>query len=291
MQLRKILLLGVLACFALSGCDRKLELNLAPLVRNTPTPAPSTGKGSSGTSATRTPAPTATSAPSRAGMTATPSPRRVGIREGSAGSVLVSNSSGQRIREIYLQTSGAENWGRNLIPGEASVHVGESFQLYYPPLGSAGSYNLRMLDNNGITYEIYGVDLADMQNAILRKGEDNNVYLSYMSLASGQEKDTRGSSWSSGDTGAEEVEESQYFDSSGFYPFTDRRVTGTPAPESSGFEDDSGEWDYIGDGTDAWDYGGGENSGYNDGSYEESPNEFYGIPYDDEWDYQSEYGY
>ena len=297
MRLRKCLFLGllILTCFFLSGCDQKL--NLAPLVRNTPTPVPSSDSKSSQTSAAKKAAATPTSAPVPAGASVTPSPRRVGIREGSAGSVLISNSSGQRIRQVFLQTSGSDSWGRNLIPGEASVYMGEVFQLYYPPLSSGGSYNLRMVDNNSTTYEIYGVDLTDMQNAILRMDDQGSVYLAYMSLSSGAEEDTRGSSWSSGNESGED-EESQYYDPSSFNPFAYRNVTGTPTPSGadSGTETDAEEWDYIGDGSDAWDYNGydaysGDGSyDYNDydDSYDSGTDEYYGIPYDDEWDYQSE---
>ena len=290
MRLRKFLFLCILACFFLSGCEEKL--NLAPLVRNTPTPVPSSDSKSSQASGTKKAAATPTSAPVPAGASVTPSPRRVGIREGSAGSVLISNSSGQRIRQVYLQLSGSDNWGRNLIPGEASVYMGEVFQLYYPPLTSGGSYNLRLVDNESTTYEIYGVDLTDMQNAFLRMDEQGSIYLAYTSLSSGSETDTRGSSWISGSEGGEE-EESQYYDPSTFNPFAYRNVTGTPAPAGSegGTEVDVEEWDYIGDGTDAWNYN--DSSDYSDYDYSESyggsTDEYYGIPYDEEWDYQSDY--
>ena len=296
MKIRSILLVSVLACLCLSGCEQKF--NLTPLVRNTPTPQPASSAEASDTAVKKA---TATPIPTRApGLSATPSPRRVGIREGSAGSVYVSNSSGQRIREILLQVSGSENWGRNLIPGEASVHVGEAFQLFYPPLSSGSSYNLRLVDNEGISYEIYGVDLADMENAILRKDEAGNVYLAYTSKSTHTEKDTLGSSWSNGRADEDEDSQSQYYDSTTYNnPFAYQNLTVTPAPDETDawndYDDGSHdeEWDYIGDGTDAWNYDENYDSDYYSGDdygyYSDSPDEYYGIPYDEGWDYQSQY--
>lgn len=253
MKTVRVLLLAALSSALLTGCGE--NINLPSLMQDSPTPSAEQPEPS----VTQVPAepvvsadPTATPAPTAA---PTKAPRMIGRKTTAAGSVRISNSTGMRFRQLFLQISGMDDWGRNLIPGEGSIHVSEQFTLYYPEAVAGNTYNMRLRDSDGMIYEIYNVNLTDMDTAVLRKDDEDVVYLSYMSLSTHNEQDTRNSSWNNNywDDGSYDssYDDSSYDDSSswdydsgsgddwnvesGDYYYYDA--------ESS--LEDSGQWDYV----------------------------------------------
>lgn len=187
MKYRKLMLAAMTAALLLSaaGCGKKEE---APVV--TPTPAPT---------ATPTPVPaTPTPAP-----TATPAPRVVGTKTSVSKFVYLTNATGADVRELYLKASAQDEWSKNMIPAESTIKAAEQVQMHYTPAAGQGSetpvYDLRLVDKEGNGYEIYSVELGDMERASLRL-QDDIVYLSYMSLSEKKEKNTRENSASVSDT-------------------------------------------------------------------------------------------
>ena len=189
MRSGKRLLPLILGCFLLSGCGSSIKL--PSLLQSTPTPA-ITPVETKVPETTLIPEISATPTPA---FSPTAAPRMIGRKTTSAGSAMISNSTGTRFRQLFLQVSGTGDWGRNLIPSEGSIRVSEQFTLYYPEAVNGNTYDLRLRDDDGTLYEIYGVDLTDIDSAVLRKDDEDVVYLSYMSKNTKSEKDTRGSSW------------------------------------------------------------------------------------------------
>ena len=179
---RTMALVCLLSLFLLTGCGLP-DIRMPDLIKPTPTPVPVTATPSP------TPAPTVTPA----GITITPSPRRVGSKNGSAGSLQLSNATGLRFRQIYLQEVGNDGWGKNLIPQESSIHPGEILLLFYPA-SSTPLFNMLLRDTDGRTYELDEVQFSDMSSGVLRKDQDGTVYIQYMSLSQRVELDTRGTS-------------------------------------------------------------------------------------------------
>lgn len=145
----------------------------------TPTPAPTIAP-------TATPAPTPTPLP-----TPTPAPRLIGAKTAGAKFIYLTNSTGKQIRQINLKVSGADDWGNSLFSKESSVKAAEQVRMYYKPQEGA-VYDMRFLDGNGNSYEIYSVELSDMERASLKYDEENGIlYLTYISLSAKSEKDTK----------------------------------------------------------------------------------------------------
>ena len=254
MKLRRLtgLLLGAMALGLLSGCGVP-KITLPDLIKATPTPLP-----------TRAPTPTPPKPSPLPTLTPTPAPRQLGIRNGSAGSVQLSNGTGMRFRQFYLQAVGGNGWGRNLIPPENSIHVGETFAFFYPQ-AAQGRFNLLFNDENGMGFELYDVQLSDMASGILqydsRAGE---MYIAYMSLSSlkrtdtrdaqsqdvyGQEEDEEEYDYemdieSYEDEMDEEEEEEDAVDRDESYTTSDEMLL-DPFNRPSFEEDDDEQWDYI----------------------------------------------
>ena len=151
---------------AASGCGKS-----EPVADPTPTPAP-----------TATPAPTSTPTPAPT-PTVTPAPKMIGKKTAEAKFIYLSNNTDKQFRKLYLRVSGNEDWGNSLIPSESSVHASEKVRMYYAPqTGEGVTYDMRLTDENGNTYEIDGADLCDMETASLRLDTDEGiVYLTYVS--------------------------------------------------------------------------------------------------------------
>ena len=166
-----ILTAGIAAFTVLSGCGSKNEEQLTPI----------------------------------AAPTATPAPRMIGVKDSKSKFVYLTNSLGTDIRELYLMASGTEEWGDNLIPSESSIKAAEQVQMFYTPETIQDSseddspedadYNLKLVTADGTVYELYGVELGDMEKATLSLDKaTSEAYLRYMSISENKEKSTKGSS-------------------------------------------------------------------------------------------------
>ena len=88
-----IAVLGMTMILALAGCGSKgsvVEVTPTPAATPTPTEVP----------VTVTPVPTST-----------PAPKVIGVKTSQAKYIYLTNSLQNDIREIYLMTSGGEDWG------------------------------------------------------------------------------------------------------------------------------------------------------------------------------------
>ena len=89
------------------------------------------GCGSSGTVVEVTPTPAATPTPTEVPVTvtpvptSTPAPKVIGVKTSQAKYIYMTNKLEDDIREIYLMTSGGDDWGKNLITSEYSVKAAE----------------------------------------------------------------------------------------------------------------------------------------------------------------------
>lgn len=75
--------------------------------------------------------------------------------------------------------SGSEDWGDNLIPREFSVKASDQVQMFYTPESvqasaeeedseetgapSGALYDMKLVTADGNTYEIYSIELSDME--------------------------------------------------------------------------------------------------------------------------------
>ena len=175
-----------------SGCGRGGEAEVTPTPvapTATPTPVP----------VTPTPIPTPTEAP-----------KLIGVKKDTARFIVLTNSTGVDLREIYIQISGMGEWGNNLIPADSSVKAAEEVNMYYDPSQEEGTvYDVRIVTGDASSYEIYGVDLDDMERASLHL-EEGSMYLRYLSLSTRNETTATASSY-------EETYDESYYDSSDDY--------------------------------------------------------------------------
>ena len=78
--------------------------------------------------------------------------------------VYLTNSTKGEIREIYLRAAGGEEWGKSLVPAEATIKDAEQVQMYYTPDSARDAiYDMKLVDGDGNAYEIYSVQLSDME--------------------------------------------------------------------------------------------------------------------------------
>lgn len=101
--------------------------------------------------------------------------------------------------------SGSEDWGDNLIPREFSVKASDQVQMFYTPESvqasaeevdseetgapSGALYDMKLVTADGNTYEIYSIELSDMEKASLTLDEETSTaYLRYMSLSEKKKK-------------------------------------------------------------------------------------------------------
>lgn len=257
MKNSRILMIAVSTAIAMTfaGCgseEKAPEVTPTPVPTATPTAVP----------ATVTPAPTAT-----------PAPRVIGVKTSQSKFIYLTNSLGTNLREIYLRSSGTEDWGKNLIPSESIIQDNEQVQMYYSSgasmTGAAASedtsaeensasslYDMKIVTADGNTYEIYSIETDDMEKATLTLDEDSGVaYLRYMSLASKSEKDTRENSQQ---TGYGE-------DSDDSYDYTEEDYDSTDDEYYDNSSDDgSGDYSNDGSGDGSWDYSDDGSGDYND---------------------------
>ena len=257
----------------LAGCgsDKKAE-EVVPTVAPTATPT--------------IPPVTATPAP-----TSTPAPRKIGEKTSQSKFVYLTNNLKTDVRELYLMVSGSEDWGDNLIPREFSVKASDQVQMFYTPESvqasaeevdseetgapSGALYDMKLVTADGNTYEIYSIELSDMEKASLTLDEETSTaYLRYMSLSEKKEKDTKENSQqtSSSDDSSEETssDDSSYDDS---------------------YSDDSSYDDGSSDDSSSYDDGSYDDGSYDDGSYDDSSYDDYVDEGDDtdeeggDWNY------
>ena len=251
--------LGISMVLTMAGCGKKQD----SVVEATPTPE-------------ATAAPTAVPVTVTPVPTSTPAPKVIGVKTTDAKFVYLTNSLSSDLREIYLMTSGGEDWGKNLIPSESSVKGAEQVQMYYtytPSTESTDSedtsedstedtsststelYDMKIVTSDGNTYEIYSIDLGDMEKASLTMDTDSETaYLRYMSLSEKKEKDTRDNSQQTSSSDDESSDDSSYDDSS---------------YDDSGYDDSSDDGSYDDSSDDGSDDGSYDDGNYDDGSYDD----------------------
>lgn len=249
--------LGISMVLTMAGCGKKQD----SVVEATPTPE-------------ATAAPTAVPVTVTPVPTSTPAPKVIGVKTTDAKFVYLTNSLSSDLREIYLMTSGGEDWGKNLIPSESSVKGAEQVQMYYTPSTestdsedtsedstedtsstSTELYDMKIVTSDGNTYEIYSIDLGDMEKASLTMDTDSETaYLRYMSLSEKKEKDTRDNSQQTSSSDDESSDDSSYDDSS---------------YDDSGYDDSSDDGSYDDSSDDGSDDGSYDDGNYDDGSYDD----------------------
>ena len=126
--------------------------------------------------------------------------------------------------------SGSEDWGDNLIPREFSVKASDQVQMFYTPESvqasaeevdseetgapSGALYDMKLVTADGNTYEIYSIELSDMEKASLTLDEETSTaYLRYMSLSEKKEKDTKENSQQTGHGDDYDSDDESYDDS------------------------------------------------------------------------------
>lgn len=254
MKSKKIIVWGIctIMAFTAMGCGiTEKTADITP----TPTPAP--------TATPVPPSPTPTP-----NVTATPAPKLIGQKTETARSIALTNASDTDLREIYIQVSGASDWGKNLIPAESSVKSTEEVQMYYEP-SEETVYDMKLITKEATVYEIYSVDLDDMEKASLYI-EDGSAYLTYKSLSTNNETstsliDSSDDSWE--DTSSQEDEDvydDSYYDDS-YY-------------DDSYYDDSYYDDSYYDDGyyDDSYDDDGSYDDDYYDDSYDDGSQDDYG---------------
>lgn len=262
--------LGISMVLTMAGCGKKQD----SVVEATPTPE-------------ATAAPTAVPVTVTPVPTSTPAPKVIGVKTTDAKFVYLTNSLSSDLREIYLMTSGGEDWGKNLIPSESSVKGAEQVQMYYTPSTestdsedtsedstedtsstSTELYDMKIVTSDGNTYEIYSIDLGDMEKASLTMDTDSETaYLRYMSLSEKKEKDTRDNSQQTSSSDDESSDDSSYDDSSYDDSGYDDSSDDGSYDESSDDSSDDGNYDDSSD--DGSDDGNYDDGSYDDGSYDD----------------------
>ena len=178
MKYKKLLIvLTAVTALGIAGCGKSsketAEVTPTPVPTAAPTAAP----------ATSTPLPTSTPAPA---------PKLIGVKTSTAKFVYLTNSTKGEIREIYLRAAGGEEWGKSLVPAEATIKDAEQVQMYYTPDSARDAiYDMKIVDGDGNAYEIYSVQLSDMEKAKLMI-DNGEAYLTYTSLSDKSEKSTIG---------------------------------------------------------------------------------------------------
>ena len=252
MKYKKLLIvLTAVTALGISGCGKSSK----ETAEVTPTPVP-------------TAAPTAAPATSTPLPTSTPAPKLIGVKTSTAKFVYLTNSTKGEIREIYLRAAGGEEWGKSLVPAEATIKDAEQVQMYYTPDSARDAiYDMKIVDGDGNAYEIYSVQLSDMEKAKLMI-DNGEAYLTYTSLSDKSEKSTIGNV----ETDNSEADSSDSADSTDASDLTDSSsgITDTSSDSSDGSYDnsDDGNYDSSDDSGDYVDDSG--NSGSGDDSLDNS---------------------
>ena len=250
MKYKKIMLiLAAVAALGTAGCG-KSSTDTAEV---TPTPVP-------------TAAPTAAPATSTPLPTSTPAPKLIGVKTSTAKFVYLTNSTKGEVREIYLRAAGGEEWGKNLVPAESTIKDAEQVQMYYTPDSAKDAiYDMKIVDGDGNAYEIYSVELGDMEKAKLMI-DNGEAYLTYTSLSDKSEKSTIGNV----ETDNSEADSSDSTDSTDASALTD---SSSDASDTSSDNSDDGSYDNSDDGSsDNGDDGSYDNSDDNGDYVDDSDN-------------------
>ena len=285
MKYKKLLIvLTAVTALGMAGCGKSSN----ETAEVTPTPVP-------------TAAPTAAPATSTPLLTSTPAPKLIGVKTSTAKFVYLTNSTEGEIREIYLRAAGGEEWGKNLVPAEATIKAAEQVQMYYTSDSAKNAiYDMKIVDGDGNAYEIYSVQLSDMEKAKLMI-DNGEAYLTYTSLSEKSEKSTIGNV----ETDNSVADSSDSADSTDASDLTDSSsgITDTSSDNSDGSDDnsDDGSDDSSDDGSydnssddgsdDSGDYvDDSSNSGSGDDSLDNSTDDSGdgGIVWDDNGDWSEE---
>ena len=188
----------------------------------------------------------------------------IGVKTSQAKYIYMTNKLEDDIREIYLMTSGGDDWGKNLIPSESSVKGAEQVQMYYTPESATDAiYDMKIVDGDGNAYEIYSAELGDMEKAkiLIDSGE---AYLTYTSLADKSEKDTKGNSQQTASSDESDDSDTETYSSD---DSSDDSSYDSGSSDSSSYDNSS---DDSSDDS-SYDSSSSDNSGYDDGSsYDDS---------------------
>ena len=273
MKYKKLwIVLTAVTALGIAGCGKSSK----ETAEVTPTPVP-------------TAAPTAAPATSTPLPTSTPAPKLIGVKTSTAKFVYLTNSTKGEIREIYLRAAGGEEWGKSLVPAEATIKDAEQVQMYYTPDSARDAiYDMKIVDGDGNAYEIYSVQLSDMEKAKLMI-DNGEAYLTYTSLSDKSEKSTIGNV----ETDNSEADSSDSADSTDASDLTDSSsgITDTSSDSSDGSYDnsDDGSYDNSDDGSyDSSNDGSYDNS--DDGSYDNSSDDGNYDSSDDSGDYVDDSG-
>lgn len=244
MKYKKLLIvLTAVTALGMAGCGKSSK----ETAEVTPTPVP-------------TAAPTAAPATSTPLPTSTPAPKLIGVKTSTAKFVYLTNSTKGEIREIYLRAAGGEEWGKNLVPAEATIKDAEQVQMYYTPDSARDAiYDMKIVDGDGNAYEIYSVQLSDMEKAKLMI-DNGEAYLTYTSLSDKSEKSTIGNV----ETDNSEADSSDSADSTDASDMTDSSsgITDTSSDSSDGsYDNGDGSDDNSDDGSDDSSDDGSDDSG------------------------------
>lgn len=250
MKYKKLLIvLTAVTALGMAGCGKSSK----ETAEVTPTPVP-------------TAAPTAAPATSTPLPTSTPAPKLIGVKTSTAKFVYLTNSTKGEIREIYLRAAGGEEWGKNLVPAEATIKDAEQVQMYYTPDSARDAiYDMKIVDGDGNAYEIYSVQLSDMEKAKLMI-DNGEAYLTYTSLSDKSEKSTIGNV----ETDNSEADSSDSADSTDASDLTDSSsgITDTSSDSSDGsYDNGDGSDDNSDDGSDDNSDDGSDDSS-DDGNYD-----------------------
>lgn len=264
MKYKKLLIvLTAVTALGIAGCGKSSK----ETAEVTPTPVP-------------TAAPTAAPATSTPLPTSTPAPKLIGVKTSTAKFVYLTNSTKGEIREIYLRAAGGEEWGKSLVPAEATIKDAEQVQMYYTPDSARDAiYDMKIVDGDGNAYEIYSVQLSDMEKAKLMI-DNGEAYLTYTSLSDKSEKSTIGNV----ETDNSEADSSDSADSTDASDLTDSSsgITDTSSDNSDGSYDNSDDGSY--DNSDDGSYDNSDD-GSDDGSYDNSSDDGNYDSSDDSGDY------
>lgn len=211
--------LCAVSALVISGCSAgNLGGDLIKEVTPTPVPVPT---------ATPVPTPTVTPVPVN---TATPAPWRIGTKTSLSSYLYLNNNLNDKVREMYLMAYGGYEWGKNIIPSEATIKAFEKVQFCYTPMTAEdGSevtlYSMKFVTQSGKVYQLDQIPLQDMQQAVLRV-DDGLVSLHYTSLSDNTEKVIPGSDADLGYSGWSESEEDydsqeNYDSQNSYYPEED----------------------------------------------------------------------
>ena len=228
-------------------------------------------------------APTAT--PTIPPVTATPAPsstpRKIGEKTSQSKFVYLTNNLKTDVRELYLMVSGSEDWGDNLIPREFSVKASDQVQMFYTPESvqasaeeedseensapSGALYDMKLVTADGNSYEIYSIELSDMEKASLTLDEETSTaYLRYMSLSEKKEKDTKENSQQTGYGDDYDSEDDSYSDDGSYDDGSYDDGNSDDGYYDDGSSDD-GNYDDGGSDDGNYDDGGSDDGNYDDG--------------------------